>query len=50
VAEAVKLGFANLAHIKADPNLDSLRDDPAFKKVLEGLKSPGRDTPGKPGG
>jgi len=38
LAEAVALGFTNLDHIMKDPDLESLRDDPAYKKIIEDLE------------
>jgi predicted Zn-dependent protease len=35
LAEAVKLGFANFGHIRKDPDLESLREDPEFKKIMD---------------
>ncbi len=34
LTKAVELGYANAAHMKADDDLATLRDDPAFKALL----------------
>lgn len=43
-AEAVELGFRDKAHIEKDPDLESLRETPEYKKAMEGL---GEAPPGK---
>jgi tetratricopeptide (TPR) repeat protein len=35
LAESVKLGFDDFDHIRKDPDLESLRDEPGFGKILE---------------
>ena len=32
--QAIALGYQDFAHLLKDPDLDSLRDDPAFKKMI----------------
>lgn len=34
LAESVKLGFKDFAHIRKDPDLDTLREHPGYKKLL----------------
>ena len=41
LAESVELGFKRLEHIRKDPDLDSLREEPGYKKVIEKLESAG---------
>ena len=43
LAESVKLGFKNFAHIRKDPDLDTLREHPGYKKIL----APEKPAPGK---
>ena len=38
LTKAVEKGFANRAGLEADSQFDSIRDDPAFKKLLEAMK------------
>ena len=37
LAESVELGFRNAAHMKKDPDLESLRDAPEYKALIEKL-------------
>jgi len=35
--EAVRLGYVDAEHMREDPDLESLRDDPRFGKILASL-------------
>jgi hypothetical protein len=35
-----KMGFKNVARLKTDPDLDPLRDDPAFRAIIMRLDTP----------
>ncbi len=38
LARAVALGYRDPAHLREDPDLESLRDDPRFQAVLRSLE------------
>jgi hypothetical protein len=38
LSKAVEKGFGNRAALEADSQFDSIRDEPAFKKILEAMK------------
>jgi len=38
LSKSVDLGYADLAHIQNDPDLDSLRNDGRFGKIIEQIK------------
>ncbi len=38
LAEAVRLGYSDLEHMKKDPDLDSLRGEEAYRKILSDLE------------
>ncbi|MCX7804517.1 MAG: tetratricopeptide repeat protein [Planctomycetota bacterium] len=38
LAEAVRLGYGDLEHMKKDPDLDSLRSEEAYKKIVADLE------------
>jgi tetratricopeptide (TPR) repeat protein len=54
LAEAVKLGFTKYGHIKKDPDLESLREEPGYKKIVgaagagAGAGDPGEEKKPKP--
>lgn len=39
---SVEAGFDDYQHIENDPDLESLRDDARYQRVVEGLKTPGK--------
>ena len=43
--QAIEAGYSNLGWMKNDPDLISLRDDPAFVKLLQGLTAPPLSVP-----
>ena len=44
LADAIDLGFRDKAHIEKDPDWDSLRSDPAYRKILEKLTASPKPT------
>lgn len=38
LAEAATLGFKDADHMKKDPDLDSLRESPEYRKIVEGME------------
>jgi tetratricopeptide (TPR) repeat protein len=42
LGRAVRAGYANVEHLKRDPDLESIRALPGFQKLLAGLAVPGK--------
>ncbi len=40
LAEAVRLGYRDAAHLREDPDLTGIREDPRFAAILAGLDAP----------
>jgi tetratricopeptide (TPR) repeat protein len=38
LSKAVQKGFSNFAELERNPQLDTIRDEPGFKKIVEELK------------
>ncbi len=39
--KAAEAGFNNVSHLDTDPDMDSLRDDPRYKKAIEAMSAAG---------